>query len=376
MKIVTKTGIVILGLLATNAYAQGARSVSMGGVGVATAKYMQAPLHNPALLDLGKYESQAAVTFPTISFNGEDGGDLVAHVDDFQQLYEKRTDVTLDAWQQALKSLENNDLAVDAQAAVVLSIPNNTVSFALFSKANFQGLAYSDVDSRDYAPDPKDSLYSTVTGVLAGTVDVGLTLAREVATGLTVGISPKFQHIVALQYKESLATYDSSDFKADEEFKSKNVFNVDIGVLYKPNANTSIGFSAFNLIPNELNTNQPLAKTIGKYSTYSVEPQYKIGFGYVFSEQLTVAVDYDLNKSQPFSNIDYKKQFINLGTEFDINDWFAVRAGFKHSLTDDVSDQLSLGTGFKFTDNFGLDVAATGGRNNNFGGAAQLSFWF
>lgn len=360
--------------------AQDTRSAAMGGVGVASSHYSLAPLHNPALLDSGKYQRNAALTLPTVSVSGQDDDDLISSIDHFNEIYESGdiTSVTQNDWVDALNNIKNKSLAMEAQAGVVLAIPNNLVSLALFSKANFDGLAYSDINQDDYTIDPNqggEQLKSTVTGVVGGTVDFGVSLARELGYGVTLGVSPKFQRIFALQYKDRLDNYDSSDYDGSESFETKNVFNLDLGVAYQATDDLRVGVSVIDAISHTLTTNAPVAKSaIGERSVYSVEPQYKIGADYDISPALSVAVDVDMNKRKPFKNIDYDTQFAHIGTEYVVDKWLSFRGGYKRSLTDFAVDQFSLGLGVNILNAVGFDLAAMYGNHNNLGASAQISF--
>ncbi|MEZ8094847.1 conjugal transfer protein TraF [Photobacterium swingsii] len=354
-----------------------ARGGAMGGTGVASASYLTAAFYNPAMATHYKDNDDFGLLLPSINVSAHDADDMMTKLDDFQKLNDRlESDPSVRGeWEDALRALDNGQIAAEAKVGMVVSIPNRFVSASLFTKADVAAFAVTEVADSDFTnPNPND-LDSMATGLAGGTVDLGMTLAKSFELSaygkrFSVGVSPKFQKLVALNMMESVSTFD---FEIDDPEQS-SAFNMDLGVSYQPIDNVTIGFSAMNLISQELETNKIIGDAGESYSaTFMVEPQYKLGAAYA-NGWFTIAADVDLNKQQYFKQFDYSTQFAKLGVELDAWQWAQLRAGYSHSMTDHAESLMTAGIGFTPFGAFGFDLAGQFGKDNNYGVSAQLVF--
>ncbi|EDQ00594.1 putative plasmid transfer protein [Shewanella benthica KT99] len=72
----------------TSHAAPGARSLAMGGVGVATANYQSASFNNPALLTQSKSNDDVAIILPSLSAEVADPNELKDGIDNFQNAFD------------------------------------------------------------------------------------------------------------------------------------------------------------------------------------------------------------------------------------------------------------------------------------------------
>ncbi|OAN16914.1 hypothetical protein A3K86_08210 [Photobacterium jeanii] len=356
-----------------------ARGGAMGGTGVASATYLTAAFYNPALATNYKSNDDFGLLLPSISVSGHDADDMVKKVEDFQDINDKLdSDPALrQAWEDALRALDNGQVVANAKVGLVAALPNSMLSASMFAKADVAVFGITDIAESDLTnPNPDTSdLDSMVTAVAGGTVDVGVTLAKSFdlpAYGqqISVGFSPKFQKLVAINVMENVGKFE---FDMDDPEQS-SAFNMDLGVAYEPVNNVTIGFTAMNLLKQELETNKIIGDMGESYSaTYLVEPQYKLGAAYA-NGWFTVAADVDLNKQQYFKQFDYSTQFAKVGVELDAWEWAQLRAGYSHSMTEHADSIMTAGIGFKPFGLFGFDLAGQFGKDNNYGVSAQLVF--
>lgn len=358
-----------------------ARGGAMGGTGVASAEYLTASFYNPAMATNYIKGDDFGLILPMLAVGVHDSDDLYSEVEDFQDLNDNLSDnpspQELDEWRNALRDLDNKEVDMDVLAGASVAIPNRFVSANLFLKAQIASMAKANVEESDLVnPNPNtEDLDSTVQGLAGGTVDLGLTLAKEFALPIpgqrfSVGVSPKFQKVLALNYLASVSDFDDDDFDIDDT-EEATAFNLDLGVAYKPANNLTFGLAAKNMIKQELDTNV----SHGSVATFLVEPQYTAGAAFD-NGWLLVAADVDLNERQFFSESDYKTQFARVGLELDAWRWAQLRVGYSHSMTDSAEDMLTGGLGLSPFGAVGLDVAIQYGEDDHYGIGAQLAFMF
>ena len=356
-----------------------ARSAAMGGTGVASANYLEAGFYNPALAVNYNNNDDFGLILPTVGVAVNDKNDLINNIDNFKDVYDRMgtTHISEKEWQDSLKALDNSKLDGEVNVGLAVSIPNKYISMNLFTKAQVNMLIVTDISDHDLNLDPNDAnnidqLTSTVTGFAGGTADLGIALAKSFdlpfdGQTLAVGISPKFQKILALKYQDTPAGFDESDFNAEDEYVEKSTFNVDFGLAYKPATNVTVAFAAQNIIKQELDSNISHGSSI----TYLVEPKYSLGVAYD-NDLLTVAFDIDLNKQRYFEQLDHETQFARIGAEFDMWQWAQLRAGYSLSMTDYANSMVTAGIGFKPFGVFGIDLAGQYGEDNNYGASLQF----
>lgn len=350
------------------------RSVGMGGVGVASASHLTASFHNPALAAKYSDNDNFGMILPTLNLNIHDGDDMVSKFDDFEdiddvlQMDPDNEELTAE-WRKALAAMDDGKVTSNVNLGMVVAVPNKYLATNLFVSGKVSAIAIANVDDRDLTSHPiNDDLYSTVTGLVGGTVDVGFTFAREVELyghDIYLGFSPKFQQIYSYYHTEFIDNDDNDE--SDPDYMTRSTFNVDVGLAYEVSENINVGFSALNLIERELETD----KNHMYSATYVVGPEYRVGADYR-GNWFNVAMDVDLNRRHYFKEYSHKTQFARIGGELNGWDWVAVRAGYQHSLTDSAEDIVSLGFGFTPFGVFGLDLAGQVGKDSNYGVSMQM----
>ncbi|WP_299017366.1 conjugal transfer protein TraF [uncultured Photobacterium sp.] len=356
-----------------------ARGGAMGGTGVASAQYLTASFYNPAMATNYTKGDDFGMILPMIAAGVHDSDELYDKIDEFQKVNDRLSknpsQETLEEWKQALLALDNGELDMEVITGASVALPNRYASANLFLKAQVASMVKTTIVESDLVTSDPDNLSSSVQGVAGGTVDMGVTLAREFAMPfqghrLSVGVSPKFQKIMALNYMASVSEFEDSDFDLDDR-EEDNTFNLDVGLAYKPAQNLTVGLVVQNLLKQELETNI----SRGTKATFLVEPKYTAGVAYE-NGWLLVAADLDLNKQRYFTGEDYETQFARAGIELDAWRWVQVRAGYSHSMTDFSQDMLTAGLGFTPFGLFGLELAGQYGEDEHYGVAAQLAFMF
>ncbi|PSW09171.1 hypothetical protein C9J01_21320 [Photobacterium rosenbergii] len=353
------------------------RSVGMGGVGVASANYLSASFHNPALATQNKTHDRFGMILPVVGARVFDGDDLHDRVDDFQDLNDLLAvnpgNKVLEAqWRAALLDLDNERIDADANVGMVIAIPNRVVSTNFFVSSHATAILTTDIDENDL--NNNEIKNSNAQGVVGGTVDIGFTFAKEfifLDRDLSLGISPKFQQLLAYNYQDNIDTFDDDDFDFSSDYVDKSAFNADLGAAYALSRNVMLGLSAQNLFSQSLKTNI----SNGVQATYEVKAQYTAAVAYNHP-RFTVAADVDLNSNQPFKEKSYKTQFARIGLEADAWRFAQLRLGYIHSMTDYADDLITAGIGLKPFGKFGLDIAALYGDEDNYGASAQLVFHF
>jgi hypothetical protein len=104
--------------LATQFNASGARSVAMGGVGVASGRGVEGAFYNPALLSAQKKSSEYELILPYFSIVAADDDNLIDEFDDFDDKVDALDDA-IDRFEDIANSVQNASFDVaDAVAAV------------------------------------------------------------------------------------------------------------------------------------------------------------------------------------------------------------------------------------------------------------------
>lgn len=368
--------------LAANASLSDTRSAGMGGVGAASADYLAASFHNPALAATHDASDHFGLLMPSVGIRAHDGDNLYDKIDSFQEANDMFEGNPSDpqaqkAWKKALKDLDNVTVNVEANAGIVLAIPNKYVSVNFFNKAEGVTMAVADVVESDFEiTDPHNhSIQSTAYGVGGATIDTGITLAKEFKFAdklpIKLGISPKYQQIYVINYMNSVDGFDKDEFKFKDLYNSSSAFNLDAGVSYNISKDVRFGLYGKNLISQSLQSKE----SFGTHATYLVEPEYTAGFAY--SKRLySLTVDIDLNERKYFKEHAYSTQALRVGGELNAWDWAQLRLGYIHSMTEHQDDMITAGIGLKPFGKFGFDIAGQYGKDNNFGASAQMIFQF
>ncbi|MGF1702577.1 conjugal transfer protein TraF [Photobacterium makurazakiensis] len=356
------------------------RSVGMGGTGVASANYLTASFHNPALTAAYGYDDSFGLILPMVGARLHDADNSLDKLDHFQELDNNLgnnpTPDELNQWREALRQLDNNTLNAEANLGIVVAIPNRYLSTNFFIQSQMSAIAAFDVNDDDLTlDDPANSELKSQGQAIAGaTVDVGFTFAKSFGPKdqpLFVGISPKYQRIYAVNYIESVDKFEDDDFDWADEYVEKSTVNIDIGAAYQVTDDMLVGITGRNIIKHTLAANPQNSIR----ATYIVNPEYVLGIEYEL-DWISLAADIDLNTKKYFKEYDYKTQYARLGAELDAWGWAQFRMGYIHSMTSFTDDMVTLGLGFRPFGKIGFDLGAQAGKDDNYALSAQMTLNF
>ena len=395
-------------------YAFEARQEAMGGTGVASARYLSAPLYNPARLAFSNADDDVGILLPVVGAEVFDKDDLSGQADDLSDNYDAYQSA-YDAYQAnpsannaaALQSLNDQttsqlqDLAGDsgyarAGAGMVVALPFEALSVAVMANGYADLQAFADINAADFAeqdlgngliitlPTDDANVQSRAIAMGAAVSDLGVTLAKAFeADGMrwSVGVTPKAQELRVLNYVASAVDSDFDNIDDDQYQSSENGFNLDAGVAASWENGWDAGLAIKNLVKRDLDA--PL--TDGVKATYELSTVPTAGVSYRWG-QLLFNADADLlaqkrftdlsNTYSPFDADEDDLQMMAVGAEWDLWQWAQLRAGYRHDLKDNLDDSLSAGFGISPGDVFHLDLAGTYAGNNQFGGVVQTSLTF
>ncbi|WP_413283032.1 conjugal transfer protein TraF [Vibrio sp. MA40-2] len=384
-----------LGGLAFNASAgtnlADARSVAMGGTGVASADYLTSSFHNPALGALYRLDGHSrggddfGLLLPGFGVQLNDQDDMVTTVDDSVDTYDKYEDGFDNGTASAAQSSELDELLEDledkapvnlnAGVGVVIAVPTQYISVNLFAAGYADVVAISEIadtdssyDSTD-ATDVKERFEDSEVGV-AGVVvtEIGVALSKQFeiyGQNFAFGISPKLQQFETYASFSTLRDFEIDDY--DENKQTDSAFNVDLGAAWIHN-NWRVGMVVKDAISKDV-------QTIDDDVTYQMEPKITIGGAYS-SNFFTASLDVDLTKETRFTNLEDDTQFVRFGLEGDAWGWAQLRAGYSIDLEDNTDNTITAGLGLSPFDVINLDLAATYANESSFGASANLAFTF
>ncbi|WP_371185054.1 conjugal transfer protein TraF [Thalassotalea maritima] len=408
-----------LGLLTFNATASNlvkagqAKSLAMGGVGIAVTDITSAVTHNPAVLSSGKIKDGWFLSLPTITVGASDEDDFIDALDEFQDTnsidelelaidsaglpgsYSYAADVA-QRLSGELAQLSDRRIEADLGALLSLAVPGQTLGFALKATvgASLGGeIQYRDADTINdltselnayeecYAanalvpgsciPDSLTMNYVDLeTGVVNFDVDEDLK-SQVLAQGVVVGevglafthmhkfgetpvsfsVMPKMQHISVFHYNDTVENADLDDASEDEYISDDTFFNADLGLLVEVNEYVNFGVTLTNILSQEIETVTPITEG---GEVVELSPQLRAGVAFEYG-WLTFAIDADLTKNKvPFSA---DEQIIAMGAELDAWDVAKLRVGYQQDLESSDSDLVSAGLGLNLL-GLTLDVGA------------------
>lgn len=361
------------------------QSDAMGGTGVASAHYLSAPLLNPALLARFSNSDSVGLLLPAVGAQIDDSNDNIDTINTAADLIDElnsynsnspQARATAQQLANELEQLDNAKIPVQVGLAAVLAVPNNTLSFALFSNTYLDLQVATDISEDDinalrgFNPTGVNELDSTVTLRGVGVTDLGVSLASKFELGNTnvyLGVSPKMQAIGFYQYTDSIADFDASNLEKDGTMDDNTAFNVDAGFVIEPNKYFTFGLVAKNMLEQQvINSANNLS--------YKIKPQITTGFA-LHSTWLTAAVDIDVTQSNTLSN-KHPSQYARLGAEMDALGWLQFRGGFRYDLEENSSNQITFGMGFSPFNVIHVDLTGMLSEDETYGFVAQTSLTF
>lgn len=389
--------------LAGSSFAQAyfeARNSAMGGTGVASSRYKAAGFANPALLTRAGESDDFGMLLPTVGAFADDETGLADDLSNFTDEFDRIdallngggavTQNDLDSLAASLGSLNGRELAADAGLGLAFSMPSDGFAWSLHLRSYVDITSFAIIDPADLTAiqgalgNPSlPTLNSEGRALGVSTTEVGFSMAHQFDVGgmpLSIGITPKYQRVDSINYGVSVDSYDNGDFNADEYMADDGNMNLDLGAALE----TSAGF-AFGLVVHDVLTYEyDSVQTLGDAFTYEIGPVATAGVSWT-NTWFTLAADVDLNSRERIvegaggiggTGLDDDTQFWHVGGEFDLAQWFQLRAGYRGDLENTMEDAITAGFGLSPWDVFHIEVAGIYVDADSLGAVAQLSFTF
>ncbi len=383
--------VALLGAM-SSAYSQDgtfdARSIGMGGAGVAAANGLNAIYQNPSAL-AGLPKEKFALEAP-FSFRLLDEGDLKNNLGTlntnatalsnamaaFQvtptQANALQAATALTNFSNSMNAVSNKSLMGSVYGGAFLALPKPNFAFALKldAKAEFGGvfnyasgdqaiigtlannlaacspvnpIACNNARAQVGAGGQINGLTSDfkVRGVVIG--EVGVTAARHIDdwAGIDLGLTPKFMKITSFDMVSAAQSGNANATSTSGNQKTDSAFNLDLGASkqYTSDKGNIIktGVVVKNLFPKTIKT------ALG--NTVEIAPQVTAG-GAFGTGWFTGTVDVDVIKNKALvTGFTKESRFVRLGAEFDAKGWAQVRFGYRHDLAGNYAGLPSIGLG-------------------------------
>ncbi|MFV1985558.1 MAG: conjugal transfer protein TraF [Thiohalomonadales bacterium] len=333
-----------------------ARSVGMGGTGVASSKLASAAYSNPALVSQPIGGDNFQLLLPVVGVNANDPQGLIDDVDAFNLAVDNLDPIKA---QEILAQSIGKPLTVSAYAGTAFGFTVD--KFALVFLYNKQYIA-------DFRTTGNTINAAFLVGTGAELTAVGVAIPIFTTENFKLGITPKVVDVNSFDYLELLIDSSGNTGIGNTALGEKQhgtSFNIDVGAAYDFKNGFVLGLVARNLKSQEFTT--------VLNSKIKLEPQTRAGIAYN-GDLFTIAADADLNENEPIA-FSEKTQLITLGAELNFLDWMAIRIGYQKNTASTLSGSMkSIGLGFT-PFGVGVDIAAIG-NEHAIGGAVQLSFTF
>ncbi len=360
-----------------------ARSLAMGGTGVAAGSIANASTFNPALLAasrededfnfslalgvLVRDEDNMIDALDALQATNTNGNDFIQQFDADVNTYiaafgtagepaaASQLQISADALTVGLNNLNNRPLELGVNFGLNVTIPGETLGMSVF--ANSRGVAAGTVfiDAADtgiitqatddilngtntLTTDPfAGGLASTLSLTGAAVTEVGIAFGTKLF-GIALGVTPKVVQVDSISTIQALDTASTSFPSTGESFSDAN-FDVgmamDLG-LFK------IGAVGKNMIEQEY--------TLITGEKIIIEPQLRAGVALDY-DWITITMDQDLtvNKGVITTGValvdeSRESQYTSVGVEFDLS-LVQIRAGMRSDNTGNTEDVLTAGIG-------------------------------
>lgn len=347
-----------------------ARSMAMGGVGVATgARY--AALNNPALLTTADEIHEWFLLAPTVSQQIGDPDQVEDELLAFQQaatvLDGAPGPTNQAAVQSHLNALDGSLYQRSGNVAGIMAIPSRILSGAAFFNVYEASTARPEIGCDVLTAPTYAACNLAQRGLRVAENGIAAAKSLEATKGwmrnLAVGFSAKFLLVEAYGYLEPLR---SAEVEVDRGGrKTGSQFAFDIGVLKEVGV-WKFALVAKNIVPGNY-------KYGSSGDEFKIEPQLRAGFAYK-SRHSILELDIDVLENDPVG-FALPSQMLAIGWEWQTWRWLALRAGVQQNLSGDEAAYGSLGLGMIFSDTVHLDIAGMAGEEGE-GLSAQLGVQF
>lgn len=378
-----------------------ARSLAMGGTGVAAGSIANASTFNPALLAAAREDEDFNLSVALGVLARDDG--MIDAIDDLQApngfgndlitqfssdltTYEAAVTtsigngaadaaaVTADTITEAaavqtsasdlttaLNAMNNKPIEIGVTVGVNLTVPGESLGISVFANSRIiaagaitnidqdtvlitnivNDITTGDITALDNITDPfaGGTTANTQLSLTGGAVtEVGVALATKFL-GIAVGVTPKTLQIEAIEVVQNINSTNTNDvLDTTESFSDANF---DVGVAMDLGL-FKIGAVGKNMIEKEY--------TLTSGNTIIIEPQLRAGISFD-AGWATLTMDQDLTVNKGLVNtgiaaIDElsESQYTSLGIEFDLA-LLQIRAGMRSDNTGNTEDVLTAGIG-------------------------------
>lgn len=348
-----------------------ARTIAMGGVGVATdSRY--AAFNNPALLTTADEIHEWFLLLPTVGVQIGDPDKLEEGLGNFQDaadtLDTTQTAADRDIVQANIDALDGRYYRQSRNAAFMVAIPSRILSGAVFFNVHEASTARP-VIGGDILTDPANPQYSSTLAQRGyRIVENGVSGARliDASNGwmrnMSVGFNAKFLLVEAYGYEDSLRQADVEISRGGRSSGSQFAF--DVGML-KEIGVWKLALMVKNIVPGNYNYGD-------SGDEFRIEPQARAGFAYQ-SRRTVLELDVDLAENDPVG-FDSPTQIAAIGWEWRLSHYFALRAGYSQNMLGTKAASGSGGFGF-LIGGWHMDLAAFSGDESE-GVSAQLGLQF
>lgn len=391
-------------LVATTAQAgsfNNARSLAMGGTGVATAHPAAAASLNPAMMAATHHDwsDDFGLILPSVNARFADEEEVLDQVDDlqdaidnFDELAEQiefldfdlnnasevarlRNEARAAAGDllEQLEAFDKDTIRINAGVGLSLAVPSPRLAVGFFANGSLTATVRGEFDEDDAALlrkiaedttfDPEDAnledeLKSRGRILASAVVEAGISFAHALDLGndhvLQLGVSPKYVQLRTFQYTESIGEFEDDDFDAADYETEKSGFNLDIGAAYAfgENKQWNTGLVVKNLIPMELKSAQSRPDLGEEKYTLELKPMVTAAIAHTGNYHVLTA-ELELTKQKGFGYAD-DTQWFSVGAEFDAWRFAQLRVGARHNLASN-SDNAGIEEKTQFTAGIGLN---------------------
>ncbi len=389
-------------LVATTAQAgsfNNARSLAMGGTGVATAHPAAAASLNPAMMAATHHDwsDDFGLILPSVNARFADEEEVLDQVDDLQDAIDNfdelaqeiknfesfnlteaerlRDEARLAAGDllEQLEAFDKDTIRINAGAGLSLAVPSPRLAVGFFANGSLTATVRGEFDEDDAALlrkiaedttfDPEDAnledeLKSRGRILASAVVEAGISFAHALDLGndhvLQLGVSPKYVQLRTFQYTESIGEFEDDDFDAADYETEKSGFNLDIGAAYAfgENKQWNTGLMVKNLIPMELKSAQSRPDLDEERYTLELKPKVTAAIAHTGNYHVVTA-ELELTKQKGFGYAD-DTQWFSVGAEFDAWRFAQLRVGARQNLASN-SDNAGIEEKTQFTAGLGLN---------------------
>lgn len=402
---------------------QDARSLGMGGTGVAAARPSGAGPLNPSLLaaDHDIRHDNVALSYPSVNGSYADNANVFGQIDDIGDTLDRGTEAfdqgNFSALQSEaglladqLEAVNGDAIRLDLGGGVLLARPSKDLAIGFHISGQVRRIAQAKVAQSDIVDlrkiagasnllevqqelqrlEQNGELELDADGRTLGSdvFELGISFARAFDTPLgtvNVGATPKVVRMHTFNKAESVDEFDLSDLYGynDSEFETKDTnFNLDVGASADlgPSDQWRIGASVRNVIPRTLKTVEDNGSPFFGQEKMSLDPLLTVGVAHR-GPWHTVTADLDLTQNEGIGRT-ADRQYLSVGGELHLLDWLDVRAGARQNLASNAG-QEGIKEETQYTGGLGLspgpfrmEVGGFYSDEKEFGGSVEFGLAF